>query len=500
MATSVKKIALGSVKSQIGHTKAAAGVAGMIKTALALHHKVLPPTINVAKPNPKYGLHESPLYINVEARPWLANGHPRRAGVSSFGFGGTNFHFVLEEHTRDHNAGYRLHNTADTVFVHAATPESLANSISSIINELQGDDADAAYLNLIAESRKASPAPSDARLGLAANSREDAVSKLTAAQSLLNKQSGAEEWRHPKGAYYRRSAMTVDGSVVALFSGQGAQYLNMGRELALNFPEIRSSFSRIDALFVKDGKRPLSEIVYPAPAFSDEHRESQSSELTLTQHAQPAIGALSAGLYQTLKAAGFSPDFVAGHSFGELTALWAAGVLNDDDFYMLMKARGQSMAPPDDPNFDAGTMIAVMGDLQNLEADIASMSGVYMANINSPKQIVLAGEKAALENAKQALAAKGYNVASLPVSAAFHTELVSHASEPFANAISEANLTRRLFPFMQTRPARVTPKRQVRFRIRSQAKCCNRFSSARKSKISTMPGGGFLSNLVPVAF
>ncbi len=92
-------IALGSVKSQIGHTKAAAGIAGLIKTALALHHKVLPPTINVTKPSPKFDFDQSAFYVNIEARPWLRNGDtPRRAGVSAFGFGGTNFHAVLEEY------------------------------------------------------------------------------------------------------------------------------------------------------------------------------------------------------------------------------------------------------------------------------------------------------------------------------------------------------------------------------------------------------------------
>ncbi len=135
-------VALGSVKSQIGHTKASAGAAGLIKTALALHHKVLPPTLNVDQPNPKFDLPNSAFYVNTEARPWVqANDElPRRAGVSSFGFGGTNFHAVLEEYRGDHDSAYRVNSTPQAVLLSAGTPEELRAHIEAAIGGVQSED------------------------------------------------------------------------------------------------------------------------------------------------------------------------------------------------------------------------------------------------------------------------------------------------------------------------------------------------------------------------
>ena len=134
-------IALGSVKSQIGHTKAAAGSAGVIKAAMALHHKILPPTINVKKPNPKFELEESPFYVNTETRPWIHTEEdlPRRAAVSSFGFGGTNFHVVLEEYQKQATGSYRVHRTPHSLLLSGATPEALWKECSRVIGELGSD-------------------------------------------------------------------------------------------------------------------------------------------------------------------------------------------------------------------------------------------------------------------------------------------------------------------------------------------------------------------------
>ena len=126
----------------------------------------------------------------------------------------------------------------------------------------------------------------------------------------------------------------------------------------------------MDAHFDADGLRPLSSVIYPVPAFDSAQKESQSNILTRTEHAQPAIGTLSAGLYKLLQQAGFKADFTAGHSFGELTALWAAGVYNEDAYFTLAKARGKAMAPPADPDFDAGTMLAVKGDVAALQEEL----------------------------------------------------------------------------------------------------------------------------------
>ncbi|HMN58929.1 MAG TPA: acyltransferase domain-containing protein, partial [Anaerolinea sp.] len=160
--------------------------------------------------------------------------------------------------------------------------------------------------------------------------------------------------------------------------------------------------------------------------------------LTRTEHAQPAIGSISVGLYKLLQAAGFAPDFAAGHSFGELTALWASGVLGDQDYYFLAKSRGKAMSAPDDPTFDTGTMLAVKGDALKVKQDIQAFPEITLANWNSDSQVVLAGSKAEIARVQQFLTEKGYSVVQLPVSAAFHTPLVGHAQKPFAQAIDKA--------------------------------------------------------------
>ena len=161
--------------------------------------------------------------------------------------------------------------------------------------------------------------------------------------------------------------MNTKGKVVALFSGQGSQYMNMGKELLYNFPVMTEPFNALDELFTQSINKtgssfePLSDIVFPIAVFDDQIREEQESRLQLTENAQPAIGAISAGFFRLLRDKGLSVDFAAGHSFGELTALWAAGVIDEVNYYKLAFARGQAKTAPDDPNFDAGSMLAVMG-------------------------------------------------------------------------------------------------------------------------------------------
>ncbi|HAF89629.1 MAG TPA: hypothetical protein DCG23_07645, partial [Deltaproteobacteria bacterium] len=163
-------IALGSIKSQIGHTKAAAGVAGLIKAALALHHKILPPTINIERPSDKMGIEKTPFYLNTEPRPWFTNGEPRRAGVSSFGFGGTNFHYVLEEFQEVHSSPYRLHKTPDTVFISATTPKELDKTCQQLIAELESEEGEKRHHQLLESSVKSPIPKTHARLGFVTES------------------------------------------------------------------------------------------------------------------------------------------------------------------------------------------------------------------------------------------------------------------------------------------------------------------------------------------
>jgi acyl transferase domain-containing protein/acyl carrier protein len=440
-------IALGTVKSQIGHTKAAAGAASLIKAALALHHKVLPPTINVSKPHPKLNIENSPFYLNTETRPWVSHPtQPRRAGVSAFGFGGTNYHVVLEEYEHEHHHPYRLHHRPESLLLFAPTPSELLSRCQQIQQQLQIEGKERHYQQLVTDSQIRKIPVNYARVGFVANDLAQAEELLKIAIAGLKQKPEAESWEHPQGIYYRQKGINPTSKVVALFSGQGSQYLEMGRELVMNFPCLRQTYTHMDSLLCEDGLQPLSTVVFPQPVFDEAQKQIQLATLQKTEYAQPAIGVFSAGLYKILQQAGFKPDFVAGHSFGELTALWVAGVLNEEDYLFLAKARGQAMAAPANPNFDAGGMLAVKGDIQQITEVIKKFPQVAVANKNSQHQIVLAGKKEEINQVQDILKKQGFTTFLLGVSAAFHTPLVSHAQKPFAQAVEKVNFNEAQIP------------------------------------------------------
>lgn len=453
-------IALGSVKSQIGHTKAAAGAASLIKTALALHHKILPPTINISQPNPKFEMADSPFYLNTEVKPWIQEGTAlRRAGVSSFGFGGTNYHVVLEEYDQEHRCAYRLHSVPQAVLLWDQTPEALAEQCQTVLAELKSPTAESTYRNLVIAYKAAEVPPDAARLGMVVNSQDELKTLLEISVKLLANENQPDSWEHPRGLYYRRQGMTLSGRVVALFPGQGSQYLNMGRKLAIDFPPVHQAYKQMDDLFVQEGQPPLSQVVFPRPAFESSLEVAETESLKSTRNAQPAIGAFSFGLYKILQQAGLEPSFTAGHSFGEITALWAAQVLSDEDYLTLIKARGEAMdCPPQSAHpSELGTMLSVQGEVSEIEQIIQNLSHVSIANYNGPNQVVLSGSRPELAAVQQIFSNRGYEVTPLPVSAAFHSPFIRHASEPFAEALDAiafhpptipvyANTTGELYP------------------------------------------------------
>jgi polyketide-type polyunsaturated fatty acid synthase PfaA len=430
-------IALGSVKSQIGHTKAAAGVAGLIKAALAVYHKILPGTINVTRPNDALHIEDSPLYINSETRPWFRKNAqtPRRAGVSAFGFGGVNLHIALEEHEAEHRNAYRQYNLHHLILLHEPSEAALAQRC----RELASNFGEEQLLQLARQSAQNQIPAAQPRLGFVASSAAEAVQKLETCVKLFSEKTGQPEWEHPlAGIWFRQNALDTSAhKVVALFAGQGSQYVNMGKELACAYPTLRESFGQINQLFESRGEKLLTDSIYPIPVFNDEDRKTQQLQLTDTRLAQPAIGALSAGMYRLLAAAGFSAEYFAGHSYGELTALWAAGVLDDAAFFTLSKVRGEAMGLSGQG--DSGSMLAVKADVNVILAKLASYRDVQIANINSGTQIILGGGTESLNRLKEQLQSEGFMASMLPVSAAFHTPFVAHAHQPFAAAIQSAN-------------------------------------------------------------
>jgi polyketide-type polyunsaturated fatty acid synthase PfaA len=463
-----QQIALGTVKAQIGHTKAAAGVAGFIKTVLSLHHKILPPLNQLETPHPDLRLSETPFYFCKRSRPWIKNNQPRRAGVSAFGFGGSNFHLILEEHLTAEGP-YRMNQAPQPFLLSAESPKKLIELCKELISRITTNPKKG-ELELMQKCTGSILPPKDhARLGFVSNDSFESMQALREALSIWEREPENSVWNLKSGLSYRASGLDVTGKVVALFCGQGSQYLQMGRELYLEFPEIQLDLEEIDRLFTQDKRDPLSKIVFAIPSFQENEEEAQNNKLQLTENAQPAIGALSGGMYRLLKARGLQPDFTAGHSFGELTALWAADVFSDSDYQRLAVARGKAMAAPDDLQFDAGSMIAVVGKVDTVEEFLGDFPELKIANFNSNKQVVVAGPKEQVSKAFDFLKSKKFSVVFLPVSAAFHTPLVRHAQKPFSEAIQKAKFNRAKIPIFSNQTANAYPKEPGKIKDMLQA-------------------------------
>ena len=460
------QIALGTVKAQIGHTKAAAGVAGFIKIALSLHHKILPPLNQLKNPHPDLRLSETPFYFCKKSRPWIKGSRPRKAAVSAFGFGGSNFHFILEEHQTD-IIPYRLNRSPQPVLISAEDPSKLKELCKKLLNQLTS--APHAGQRELLNQGNLAPAKDHARLGFVSDSPDQSIQALHDALVTWEKEPNKLEWSQKSGLFYRQSGLDLFGKVAALFCGQGSQYLQMGRELFLEFPEIQFDLQEIDQLFKDDERDKLSKLVFAISNFEENEEEAQSRQLQKTENAQPAIGALSGGMFRLLQSRGLKVDFTSGHSFGELTALWAAGVINDIDYHKLAVARGKALAAPDDPNFDAGAMMAVMGKVDLVEELLEDFSDLKIANFNSNKQVVVAGPKCQIEKAFDYFKSKRFSVVSLPVSAAFHTPLVSHAQKPFSKAIQNSKFNKAKVPVFSNQTAEAYPKEPGKMKEMLQA-------------------------------
>ncbi|MDX3745011.1 SDR family NAD(P)-dependent oxidoreductase [Streptomyces sp. AK08-02] len=448
--------ALGSVKSQIGHTKSAAGAAGLLKAVMALRHKVLPPTIKVERPNPALELESSPLYLNTEARPWVKDAaQPRRAAVSSFGFGGTNFHLTLEEYvpapgTRSRPVPPARTVPTELIVLGAPSAEELLTQAAELVNEaVDGTWADAAL------AAQRAFRPSDPyRLAMTATGPEDLAKRLEQLSTLIRRDPD-RPLTTPDGVTYRTGTPTP-GRTAFLFSGQGSQYTGMGADLAIHFPAAREAWDRA-AGHELDAELPLHRVVFPVPAFTEESRAAQQDLLTRTEWAQPALAVQSTALLAVLRAAGVEPDCVAGHSFGELVALHAAGVLDERVLLRLARRRGELMR---DAATEPGAMLAVMGVLRE---DVATLTdgfedAVWAANENAPGQVVLSGRADAVNRLEDRLRERGVTVRRLRASGAFHTPLMAGAVEPFTEFLDDLDLRAPKFDVYGNADARPYPE------------------------------------------
>ncbi|MDH3284565.1 MAG: acyltransferase domain-containing protein, partial [Acidobacteriota bacterium] len=425
--------AVGSVKSMIGHTKAAAGVAGLAKVALALHHKVLPPTLGVSTPNPKARLGDGPLYVNSEARPWLSDesSHPRRAGVSAFGFGGTNFHAVVEEYTGAYLPKEAVASTwPDELYLFTGPrTDDVARRVdaleSAIAAGAEPAAADLAYS--LATRYEAERTNEGLTLAIVASSLSDLRAKLATAREAL---AGRGTPGEASGIFLSDAPLARDGKVAVLFPGQGSQYPDMLRELALHVPGVRETFEAADRALAGAYERPLSETIFPPPAFSPETKTSQQEALTRTNFAQPALGAADAAMYRILRRCGLRGELFAGHSYGEYVALHAAGVFDERTLAILSEARGRSIIEAAEQ--DLGTMAAVSASADVVAEAIDGLDGVWLANLNAPRQTILSGTREGLDAATSKLKKDGLSCRPIPVSCAFHSPLVAPAQQRLA--------------------------------------------------------------------
>jgi len=450
--------ALGSVKSQIGHTKAAAGAAGMIKAVLALHHKVLPPTLKVSDPPDNLRSGGSPLYANTEARPWLpSRGHPRRAAVSAFGFGGSNFHMVLEEHDAEKKEAV-WDGTVQIAVFSAETPEALRSRLDAWPSPTDWEEVP----RLAARSRSLFRSEDPCRLALVLEKdRTDFQRILDSARAMLEKSPDSRSWSTPDGVHFGAGA--PPGSLGMVFPGQGSQYVGMLRDLACRFPRMQQALAEADRAFTPgentgENIRRLSDSIYPHPAFEKAMRTANAAQLRATQVAQPAIGAVSVGALLTLEQFGVRPEAVAGHSFGELTALHASGRLDAGRFHFLSHLRGQLMGRC---NPGLGAMLAVRAPVETLEKVLHEESlDLVIANKNTPTQAVLSGRESEILRAAEALTRRDIKNDRLPVSAAFHSPLVADAREPFEAALQEVSFAEARIPVFANTTALEYPQAQ----------------------------------------
>lgn len=425
--------ALGSVKSQIGHTKAAAGAAGLFKAVMALHHRTLPPTLKVSEPNPKMNIEESAFYLNTDTRPWIRpSDHPRRASVSSFGFGGSNFHITLEEYTGENRPGRLANDSTELFVVCGATGAEVANAARALATERPPTKD--AFRWLARRSHAEYNAASPARLALVASDFAELERRLTLAATTIERDPEAD-FALPDGSAYGVGAR--EGEVAFLFPGQGSQHVGMGGDLAMRFDACRAVWDRAADLSLAEDAR-LDQVVYPRPSFDPEAPERDRARLTTTEWAQPAIGAASLAQLSLLRALGLKASMMTGHSFGELSALAAAGAMDESTLLRMARTRGELMAKAAQT---PGAMLAVPRPIDEVRALIERFAAdVVVANHNHPEQVVVSGSVEAIAAFQAELDRDGLEPKRLPVATAFHSPIVSGSCVPFREALAALEL------------------------------------------------------------
>lgn len=433
--------AIGSVKTNIGHTIEAAGIAGLIKTVLALKHKQIPPSLHFKQPNPNINFEGSPFYVNCTLSEWKTNGTARRAGVSSFGMGGTNCHVVLEEApepvtNQQTNSTFENDRPWQVLTLSAKTETALRELARNYMGYLDSQtEVNFANLCFTANTGRQH---FNYRLAAIAHSKERLREQLADFESLP---TGKIEGKNPTQ------------TIAFLFTGQGSQYANMGRQLYETQPIFRQTLDRCHEILQTDLDIPLLEIIYPdlnPEALGVVNPEALGVErddrdINETRYTQPALFAIEYALYQVWKSWGIEPKIVMGHSVGEYVAACVAGVFSLEDGLKLIAQRGRLMqALPQD-----GDMVSIRASEDRALAAIQPYAGdVSIAAVNGPDSIVLSGKREAVRQVILALEAEGIKTKTLTVSHAFHSSLMEPMLADFDRAARQVRFASPQIPLI----------------------------------------------------
>jgi acyl transferase domain-containing protein/phosphopantetheinyl transferase len=425
---------LGTVKSMISHTIPAAGIAGLIKVALALHHRVLPATLHCDEPNPKLGLERTPFYVNTETRPWIHGGpEPRRAGINAFGFGGINAHAVLEEFdgvAADHRPPWE----SEVCILESDTQDGLAAEAERLASTLEGRPrfsmTDLAFTLSGALGRVERPL----RLAVVATSPDDLRQKLRQAIEKL-RAPGCRRIKVVSGIYHAAEPLGREAKLAFVFPGEGAQYPNMLAELCVQFAEVRAVFDRIDGLYAGHPRGYLlSDWVFPRPAFSEAERERAEERLMQLDIAVESVLTANGAMHALLSRLVRQPDAMVGHSTGEHSAAIASRALDlDTDERLAAFCEGLHNSYADAASrhdIPRAVLLALgAGGVQALELAREAGGEVHLAMDNCPHQAVLVAEPDAAARVRQLAARDGIVCEELPYDRAVHTPLFA----PFAD-------------------------------------------------------------------
>ncbi|MFG2337720.1 SDR family NAD(P)-dependent oxidoreductase [Streptomyces yangpuensis] len=411
---------LGSVKSQVGHTKCAAGLAGLIKAARAVHAGVRPPTLHISTPNPAWRAETSPFSFETAPRPWAVPARDRVAGVSAFGFGGTNYHAVLAGYDGTAEPRHGLEEWPAELFCFRGTDRrSAARAMARLAARLEENDTAGRPWTLRDLAAETAPGEAPVAVAVVASDLDELAARLERARSFT---AGPGVHVRAEGA--------DPGRVAFLFPGQGSQRPGMLASLFTSFPRLRGLLETADPDVVA--------AMFPPAAFTAEGRSAQRAAVTDTRTAQPALGLAGAAAHLLLGELGVRPDCTAGHSYGELTALWAAGAYDTRSLLRLSARRAEAILEA--AGTDPGGMAAVSAPPEEV-AELAARAGCVVANHNAPRQCVISGPSATVAAAVAALRETGLSAEPIPVACAFHSEVVAGAAAPLAAELARTTVT-----------------------------------------------------------